>query len=438
MPEADGPLLRLARDAARLRFEDIPDSTREHARRVIADTIGVIFGGARCEEIGRLVEGHGPLFPAINGGAAHILTPSIRQADPATAAFVNGTAGTFLELDEGYRPTGHPAMHVVPAALATAEACGSSGREFLMAVLAGYEVTARLFEAYRLTFPLHPHGHVGAVGAAVAVARLRGAEVAEPAAIASTLPLLSVWQPCLEGATARNAYTGVASGIGLLANRLALAGFTGSREAQQAAFGGLVGELARPEALEEPVDPNNLRITRNYMKLHSACALTHSALDAVLALAPFALDEVERVDVETVQNNMKIAGQARSNALSTRFSIPYAVAAAMVHGHTNPNAFIPDERVAELARRVEVRVAEDLDALWPAAMPARVSIHYRQGRRSARVDNPRGHHANPAPLHALQVKFESLVDRPDASQLYERLIHVDRVDDMSRLLADLA
>ncbi len=144
-------------------------------------------------------------------------------------------------------------------------------------------MTARLFEAYKLTYPFHPHGHFGAVGAAVAVARLRDVDAAEPAAVASTLPLLSVWQPCIEGATARNAYTGTAAAIGLTANRLAAAGFTGSREAQRAAFGGLVGRLARPEALSGPVDPEDLGIARNYMKLHSACALSHSALDAVLS-----------------------------------------------------------------------------------------------------------------------------------------------------------
>ena len=78
----------------------------------------------------------------------------------------------------------------------------------------------------------------------------------------------------------------VGAALGLTANRLATAGFTGSREARDAAFGGLVGQLVRPEALSAPVDPENLRITHNYMKLHSACALSHSALDAVRRLRP--------------------------------------------------------------------------------------------------------------------------------------------------------
>jgi len=309
----------------------------------------------------------------------------------------------------------------------------------LAAVLGGYEVTARLFQAYKLTYPLHPHGHFGAVGAAVSVARLRGVDAVEPAAVAATLPLLPVWQPCTEGATARNAYTGTAAAIGLTANRLAGAGFTGSREAQRAAFGGLVGELVRPEALSAPVDPEDLGITRNYMKLHSACALSHSTLDAVLALEPLPVaEEVEGVEVETVSNNLKIAQQARPNDLSTRFSLPYAVAAAIVHGHTRPEAFVPDERVAALAERVKVRVADDLESSWPAAAPARVTLHLRNGDQTNRVDNPRGHYSNPASPDELRAKFELLVGGSDAGGLYERLLGLESVDDIAGLFEGIA
>src|SRR3712207_8329155 len=61
-------------------------------------------------------------------------------------------------------------------------------------------------------------------------------------------------------------------------------------------------------------------------KLHSACALSHSALDAVLALDPLpAAEEVDSVEVETVSNNLKIAGQARpKDRKSTRLNSSHA------------------------------------------------------------------------------------------------------------------
>jgi 2-methylcitrate dehydratase PrpD len=432
--DADG----LISSAQTLQLDDVPADDLVHTSRVVADTLGVVFGGGKRPEIEALVRGDDRVFRALSDGTAQLLVSGMPAADPTSAAFVNATAGTFLELDEGYRPTGHPSIHVLPAALAAAQSLHASGRELMTAFLSGYEVTARLFEAYRLTYPLHPHGHFGAVGAAVAVARLRGVDPLEPAAIASTLPLLPVWQPCTEGATARNAYTGTAAALGLTANRLATAGFTGSREARDAAFGGLVGQLVRPEALSAPVDPEHLRITRNYMKLHSACALSHSALDAVLALDPLPVpEEVEGIEVETVSNNLKIAGQARPNDLSTRFSLPYAVAAAIVHGHTRPEAFVPEKRVAELAKRVEVRAAEDLEEAWPDAAPARVRIRTRNGAYAERVDNPRGHHSNPASPAQLRSKFELLVGGPEPGRLYERLLGIRDVEDVASLFEGL-
>jgi len=430
--DREGSLQDLVSAVAGLELDSVPEPVRAHATRVFADTVGVIVGGGRRPEIERFVAGEGPLFPPLAGGTARLLVPGFPGADPAAAAFVNGTAGTFLELDEGYRPTGHPAVHVVPAALAAAQALNATGREFLAAFLGGYEVTARLFEAYELTYPLHPHGHFGAVGAAVAVALLQGADVMEPAAIAATLPLLPVWQPCYEGATARNAYAGAAAAVGMNANRMAVAGFMGSREAQQVAFGELVGQLVNPTALTEGLGPGRLCITRNYLKLHSACALSHSALDAVLALGPPPADEVVSVEVETVSNNMKIARRAEPNDLSTRFSLPYAVATAIVHGHTGPEAFIPDERVFELAEVVEVRSAEELEDAWPDDAPARVTVHLRDGAYSHRVDNPHGHHANPAGPGELRHKFEYLVGK-GADELYERLLGVEEAEDMAAI-----
>ncbi len=424
----------LVTDAAGLDLEDVPQEIRDHTARVIADTLGVIMAGARRTEIEAFIQGGGQLFPPLPAGSSQLLVARFPRVDPVTAAFVNATAGTFLELDEGYRPTGHPAIHIVPAALAAAQALHSSGRKFMAAVLSGYEVTARLFEAYRLTYPLHPHGHFGSVGAAVAVARLRHSDPVEPAMIAATLPLLPVWQPCLEGANARNAYTGTAAAIGVTANRMALAGFTGSRQAQPAAFGELVGQLVCPEAITEPVDPTRLRITRNYLKLHSACALTHSALEAVLALGRIRAEDVVRIEVETVANNLKIAQSAQPNNLSTRFSIPYAVATAIIHGHTRPEAFEPKEEVAALAERVHVSTAPDLEVKWPDAAPARVTVQTGDTAYSACIDNPRGHHANPASPDELRAKFEFLTSGVGGEHLYAKLLGLQEMDDVYSLL----
>jgi 2-methylcitrate dehydratase PrpD len=431
---ADG-LTDLTRHAARLSWSKIPPDLRAHAVRVFADTVGVMIAGGLRTEMMALAREDGPLFDA-GSGRATILVPGLPHAGAAHAAFMNGTAGTFLELDEACPPASHPAIHVLPATLAAAQALHRSGPELMTAFVAGYEVVARLFDAYRLPYPVHPHGHLGAVGAAVAVAMLRRADAVEPALIAASLPILATWDPCLEGATVRNTWAGVAAEFGIRANLLASAGFTGSRTSHVTAFGHLVGSLVEPEALRRPIDPAALRIRDNYFKFHSACAGTHPPLDATIALGRIDPDDVGSVLVETSPRNWKLNGQSRGNDLSNRFSIPYAVAAAIVHGHTGPSAFVTDPRVTSLAARVHVRAADDLDSPEPPVrMPARVTVFLTDRTATHTVDYPYGHSANPASPARLRAKFEDIVAIPRASGLYDQLLDIDKVDDVAGLFA---
>lgn len=440
------PLDRTVETAASLDLDRVPPSVLAHAGRTVADTVGVIRAGTRQPELVKLLgllteQGLAAPGGQANAGAqpsslhsAEVLSQPAHHAAAGQAAFLNATAGTFLELDEGMRPTGHPAMHVVPAALAAAQSRHATGAELLRAVLAGYEVTARLFQAIRLTYPVHPHGHFGAVGAAVAVALLTDVDPVQAARIAGTTPLLPVWDACFDGATARNTYTGLAAQCGVMAADLTRAGFTGSESALMVAFGQIGGEVVGQEILDAPLDYDNLGVTRNYFKRHSACALTHVAIDAVAGMDVPSGQPIRRVRVETVANNMKLDRQPRPNDLSGRFSLPYAVATALSLRRTDPEAFQYRPEVAELARLVEVSIAADLEAEWPDASPARVTVEWEGGSRTSTVRNPRGHWTQPLTPDELREKFTALVD--DAAVVdtwWARLTGLPGIDDTARI-----
>lgn len=425
----------LAQSAAQLELDAVPEAVRLHAARVIADTVGVMISGGQADEIAGFAALSDTGLDPTRNGVAQLVTPGLRRSDATTAAFINATAGTFLELDEGMRPTGHPAVQVLPAALATAQAMGRSGKHLLTAFLAGYEVSARLFEAYRLQFPTHPHGNLASVGAAVAVSCLIGTDPVSPALIAASLPLLATWQPAFEGATVRNTYAGIAAATGVLSNRLAAAGFIGSATAQDAAMGDLVGERADLDRLRAPVDPDDLAITRNYFKLYSACALCHTAIEAILQLGPFHGDEIRRIRVATVSNNLKVARQPEWHDLSTRFSLPYAVAAAAITGHANPDAFTPNAEVFRLARRVEVYGDQSLDKAWPTEAPATVTVELATRTVTATVANPRGHHSRPSEPDVLREKYERLVGSSVyRSSSYMDLLQLETMDSVANLV----
>jgi 2-methylcitrate dehydratase PrpD len=430
---------RAITEAIRLFPGPVDEAVRRHAVHVVADTIGVSLAGGRTAEMTRLRDaqlGVGGLAPAAPyRGGATVLAPGAPPVAAEEAAFLNATAGSFLELDEGIRPTGHPAMHIVPAALAAAEVAHRSGAELLGAIVAGYEVVARLFTAFRLTPPTHPHGHLGGVGAAVAVALLLEEDPVAVARIAATTPTIPVWNACYEGATARNTAMGLAAQNALRAVRLHRAGFRGSAESVGALFGQVTGQVVAAGALTEAVDPARPAILRNYFKRHSACALTHGAIDAVLSLPPVPVEEISAVEVRTVANNLKLARQAAPNDLSARFSLPYAVAAVLIARASELATFDYRPPIADLAGRVTVTVDAELEQHWPQHSPTHVVVHAGQ-RLEASVLDPHGHHHDPLTAEELQEKFFRLAGA-SAPQLWHRLLELDRAPDAALILEPL-
>ncbi|MFD0533380.1 hypothetical protein ACFQY7_05855 [Actinomadura luteofluorescens] len=198
----------------------------------------------------------------------------------------------------------------------------------------------------------------------------------------------------------------------------------------------MAGEIVDGPELSGPLDYGGLGITRNYFKVHSACALTHCAIEAALAIGPVQVDAIREVRVDTVSINLKIARQPAPNDLSGRFSLPYAVATALLVGGSGVDAFRYRPEVAELARKVTVRADAGFDARWPEAAPARVTVRTDDGALTAVVDNPRGHHTRPLSAEEHRDKFVALLgDSPASRAWWDRLTELTAVTDCAELFA---
>ena len=171
LPESDtvttsvDTLQTLSEWAASLRYEALPADVHTHTGWILADTVAAIVGGSAEPELRRWVARQ-------TGGGSATLVGLGQRTQPATAALINGTAGTFLEMDEGNRfSRGHPAVHVLPALLALADTQRLARADFLAALVVGYEVGSRIGAASQLRSAMHPHGTWGTIGAAAACAR---------------------------------------------------------------------------------------------------------------------------------------------------------------------------------------------------------------------------------------------------------------------------
>jgi 2-methylcitrate dehydratase PrpD len=446
-------LTRLAGLAAGTRFDDLSPATVAAARAVTLDTLGAILAGSRLAENARLAD----LAAERSGSRAATLVGRGRKAEPMLAALANGTAGVSLEMDEGNRwGGGHPSIHVLPATLAVAEELGVDGRRFIEALVAGYEVTSRLGGASQVRPNVHSHGTWGTAGAAVAVARLRGHDASAIRTVinlATSMSPANSWQPCFEGATIRNLYPGRSNMQGILAAHLLACGYTAVHDAPSDLYGTILGERFDQDAVVDGLSADDrvaaeYRIERNYFKFHACCLYNHPVLDAVHSLVHaegFSVDDVQRIRVTSLPFVTRMADPAPVNMLAAKFSVPHAVAAALVKGTTDVSAFQDtvreDSRVRELAARVEVSGDATMSLRGGPDRPtARVSVELGDGRvltREAAIVH--GDAANPRPRHELEAKFRELasdaLDATRASEVIETVARLEHLPDVRGLTA---
>jgi 2-methylcitrate dehydratase PrpD len=442
VPEGQAHLARFIRE---LRCEQLPVEVREQGRRVVADLVGVIAAGLREPEVARLAG----RLAGTRGGRSTVIGIG-DEATAEAAALLHGTAGTSLELDEGNRfSRGHPGIHVLPAALAVAQETQASGAQLLGAFIAGYEVAARIGAASDIRPAMHPHGTWGTVGAAVAVRKLLGGSqeaFERTIAVASTLGLATSVNTMRDGGTVRNAFAGASGKLALLANDLVDAGFTGEADGLSSVFGGVVsGGFTWGRMLDGL--GRRWEIRRNYFKLHACCRFAHATLDALTAAvraapAPLEHDLITGVDVHTYGLAARLVNAEPVNPLAAKYSLPFAVATALVHGSTGVEAFGPraigDERVLRLARRVHVHEDTAMTGLLPALRQARVVLRLAAGDElTGFARTNRGDAEDPIPDAELRHKFMTLAagtwSGSQAAELHGRLLSLDTLADVSRL-----
>ncbi len=432
--------------AAGLTFADLPAPVVERAKLVLLDCIGVIAAGMQEPEcralVGRMAETGGPGdCPAIGAGRGFAAGP---------AAFLNGVAGTMLELDEGNQyARGHPAIHVLPAILAAGPRLTSSGTDLLTALALGYEIGSRIGIAAKLLVATHPHGTWGTAGAALGVAHLNRADAAamiETLNIASTLGLATSRRTMLEGGTVRNAYAGVSNQLGLTAWDLAASGFVGETDGVGSVFGGVIATDFRPALMVEELG-ERWEIARNYFKRHAACRYTHGALDALGDIVDQAGGRIAPADVATIEVDTyvwaaQLNGPEPKNMLAAKFSLPFALATFLANGAATPDAFRDgareDAATRDLARRVTVREDKDLTARLPGLRPARVRLTLTDGRSfAAEALTNKGDTEDPYSPEEVRAKFADLAvpvwGASHAAAIADCVETIDRAADLSTL-----
>ena len=411
-------LHRLAEFATGTRLSDLSGAARERARWVLADCIPVIAAGMQQREMKALVAKH--LDTAAAGNAWVI--GSGRRAAALDAALLNGTAGTWLELDEGNLfAKGHPGIQVVPAAIAMAQELDAAGTDLLGAVAVGYEVSSRISRAADTRLSIHPHGTYGVIGAAVAAARLKRfttAQMLELLNVAATMGMATSRHTLLDGATVRNIFTGHSGYMGLTAVRLVECGFTGEVDGVGNVYGKVLSDTFDRDRVVAGLGSEWL-IAQSYFKLHPTGRYVHSAIDALedlLSSVPqgkLRTADIDRIEVRTYALAAMLAEKRVTSSFGARFSVPFALATILYHGRSGLTPFedeaVENSEVQSLAARVDLREDASHTAAYPRETRCDVRIVMRDGSAySGQCLVMKGEPTHPHKPQELEQKFFDL------------------------------
>jgi 2-methylcitrate dehydratase PrpD len=409
------PIETLARFAAQTQWEDIPVSVREHAKRVLLDTIGVILAGSVRPEVMAIRD----RVASNSGAGATVFAPGAPMHDVRMAALLNGIAGRAIELCEGLRlASGQPAIQILPGMLAVGEKVGASGKNLLTTLVAGYEVAARLGMAFMPRPLAHQNGQAMLLAAAAAGARMHGLDAAKVSLamrIAAILMLTPSYTNTVAGATALNVAGGMAGFAGAFAPDLALAGFEAQPDAIEEALGDMVGTGFDTTHLTDELG-TRWEITRNYFRLHACCNPIHPALDALhaaLAVSKPRAEDIERIEFTTYKFASVMCSPQPTNYFASKYSLPHAAAVMVVRGNTHHRAIdddaLHDPAIAALRSRVSMHEDAAMSARVPADKPAQVTLTLKGGRHHTHaVSSHQGDFYAPFTDAQLREKFRNL------------------------------
>ncbi|HEY0558830.1 MAG TPA: MmgE/PrpD family protein [Frankiaceae bacterium] len=408
----------LVSSAAGTDWARAPQPVRRRVVDLVADVVAVAGLASTRPELLALAATVGRDVPV---GPATVVG-SERGWPAATAAFLNGCAVAADQLQDGHRPArGHPAAHVVVAALAYAESWDASDTEFLSAVLAGYEVGTRIGRMMGGTPPgVHDIGTWGQVAASAALARLLAPGdidvMSRALDLSAAAVLLTDARTVFAGRTGSHLFLGSSVQQGVSAALAAVAGLVPEPGAVRRHLAAVAA--AQWSELEVGCDPSGwtrYEVLDGYVKVHPTCAHLHGVNDAIDELLADGIDAdaVTEVEVRVFAGAAQFAEVAQ-NELAARFSVPTSVAIALATGRldesTVTDEVVTSARVRALADRVRVVHDPQLDAGYPAGRPARVSVTLTDGSVRTRATGRPRWDADRAPDPAeLAAKSERLL-----------------------------
>ncbi len=445
-----------------LKFADIPVETLELGKKSILDGLGLALSGSKAETWKLIQEYLKPFGFSQRGGAA-VLGSAVRL--PARfAAFANGVAIHVDDFDDTQLAVGkdrvyglltHPTVSVLPAALATAEVEGRSGKDLLVAYHSGVEVECKIAEAisprhYEDGF--HSTGTCGVFGGTAACAKLKGLDVVHTARAFGVAASHAAGLRENFGTMMKPFQAGHATESGVFAADFAAIGWTAAEqilEAQRGFFHAYGGTYDPSSIVDRLGNPWTLQKPGVSIKPFPSGSLTHPGMTELLRLIhanSIKAADVERIEVGTNHNmpNALIHHQP-TTGLQGKFSMEFCMAILLLDGKADQtkytDAVVNRDDVKKMIERVRFYVDPEAENAGYDKMTTIIKITLKDGRIiSGRADFGKGSPSDPMSYDEVAEKFRgcaAFAEWPSskANQVIDMVRKLEDVSDVRALTA---
>lgn len=449
----------IARFIANLRYEDLPAEVRHRAKLLVLDGLGcgLYASDLQWSTMLRetLMEADATRQCAIWG------TP--HRLSSVHATLCNGTQLQGFELDDVHREAVmHPASVTLPPIVALTETRpGFSGKDFLTAVVAGYEIGPRVgmcMGRNHLEQGWHTGATLGVFSSAAASSKLLGLDEERAVHAIGIAGTQSAGLMAAQfGSMVKRMHSGKSAESGLYAALLAEKGFTGIIDIFEAEYGGFCTtfsggrDLFDRERLVRGLG-DQFETMRVSLKFYSCVASNHTTLDAIRNLQakrPFGAEDIDRIVVHASKATLEHVGwkYRPEGVTASQLNLGFCVATYLIEGACFVEQF-SEAVVADPARMVladRVHCIEDpaISAEGPNMRhKVHVEVYLKDGTvLKDTVEKAQGSEDHWAPDDVIAAKFKQLAGKvlPDsqAARIAETVMNLDDVADaadIARLL----
>ena len=413
----------LSEFSANLTFEDIPKKVLEHIKLLFLDGVGCCIHGNTLPWTKTLME---VVLNNTDIQECTIIGTGIKTS-LLNATLINSTAGHGFESDDIHRESIlHPNSIIVPVSINVSEKIKNiSGKDFLTAVVAGYEVATRVGSAAGTELLLrgfHPQGTHGTIASTVTAAKLMNLNRSQTLhAIGIAGSLGAGLMAAQEGAMVKRLHSGRAAEAGVLAAELAAKKFTGISNIIEADYGGFLSSFSGKNNFVRSTDQLGevWECANTGIKPYSSVTSIHAALDCLKTI--MRNNKIISSDIKQIKAKISHPtyihcawAYENHNVTSAQMNIYYGLALMALEGELFVDQFsaekISNPEILGYMKKISAEVDPEIEKLGHEFRHmASVELITNDNKKFIHTEKFRkGSPENPIPRNEILEKFNSL------------------------------